>query len=411
MARPPELGALLLALARGAIARELGAGIACDAACEDLARIGATFVTLRSDGELRGCIGTVHAWRPLGEDVRANAVAAAFRDPRFPPLHRDELGQVCIEVSLLNPSEPLPCGAEESVTASLRPGIDGVVLQPVDFQRLAQVADQLQKEDVQAVALCFLNSCANAANETAAVSFLRERLPHLSISASTQLVPQIGEYERTSTTVVNVYIRPVVERYIDSLHARLKRLRIAAPLMIMQSSGGIAPGAAIAEKPIYIIESGPAAGVLGSQRVAAHAGVADLIVFDMGGTTAKATIIEGGRFGLCPETEVGGGAVRAHRHAVVEAEQRGRSLGAVEEPECRDEAAGGRRLGGHDAPFVEAHPGRGQRLSVTRESPAGRRDVVGVGGEADRSVAGGQLRDDIQGRHRQKPLGCLVMRQ
>ena len=121
----PEIGPLLLMLARGAIARELGLGSAHIA--DDLAQIAATFVTLRSDGDLRGCIGTVDAWRPLGEDVRANAVAAAFNDPRFPPLRRDELAQVSIEVSLLNAREPLPSCDEASLAATLRPGIDGVV--------------------------------------------------------------------------------------------------------------------------------------------------------------------------------------------------------------------------------------------------------------------------------------------
>jgi len=113
-----DIGGPLLALARGAIARELGAANATERIPPDLAQVGATFVTLRSDGDLRGCIGTVDAWRPLADDVRANAVAAAFRDPRFPPLRRDELVQVTIEVSVLNPSEPVPSGREASLAAT-----------------------------------------------------------------------------------------------------------------------------------------------------------------------------------------------------------------------------------------------------------------------------------------------------
>src|SRR5690606_13895819 len=91
------------------------------------------------------------------------------------------------------------------------------------------------------------------------------------------------------------------------------RMEIRAPLGIMQSSGGMAPGAVVAERPIYIIESGPAAGVLGGQRVAERTGLGDTIVFDMGGTTAKATIIVNNQFMLCPETEVGGGAALGQR--------------------------------------------------------------------------------------------------
>lgn len=185
---------------------------------------------------------------------------------------------------------------------------DGEVLQLVDMARLGVIADALEQEGVQAVALCFINSCVNPANENAALRFLAERLPGVSISASTQLVPQIGEYERTSTTVVNAYIRPVVEQYVDSLLRRLSKLSISAPLMIMQSSGGILPGAVAARTPIFIIESGPAAGALGAQRLAAHIGLGDLIVFDMGGTTAKASIVRANELALAPETEVGGGA-------------------------------------------------------------------------------------------------------
>ena len=190
---------------------------------------------------------------------------------------------------------------------------DGEVLQALDLARLGVIADALEKEGVQAVALCFINSCVNPANETAALRFLAQRLPDVSISASTQLVPQIGEYERTSTTVVNAYIRPVVEQYIDSLLLRLARLSISAPLMIMQSSGGILPGAVAARTPIFIIESGPAAGALGAQRLAAHIGLGDLIVFDMGGTTAKASIVRANQLALAPETEVGGGAALGSR--------------------------------------------------------------------------------------------------
>ena len=86
-------------------------------------------MTLRREGELRGCIGTVDAWRPLGEDVRANAVAAAFHDPRFPPLARDEFDDTSIEVSLLGPHEPVPASDEAQALATLRPGVDGVLLE------------------------------------------------------------------------------------------------------------------------------------------------------------------------------------------------------------------------------------------------------------------------------------------
>ena len=190
---------------------------------------------------------------------------------------------------------------------------EGNMLQQVDEAELATIAEALKTEKVEAIALCFINSCINPDNELAAVRVLASKLPGVSISASTQLVPQIGEYERTSTTVVNAYIRPVVEKYVESLISRLSRMNITAPLMIMQSSGGILPGEVAARTPIFIIESGPAAGALGAQRLAAHVNLGDIIVFDMGGTTAKASIVRNNQLALAPETEVGGGAALGAR--------------------------------------------------------------------------------------------------
>ena len=208
--------------------------------------------------------------------------------------------------------EPL---AERRLSFEVTERVDaeGNMLQKVDETELAAIAETLKAEKVEAIALCFINSCVNPDNEIAAVRVLQQKLPGVFISASTQLVPQIGEYERTSTTVVNSYIRPVVEKYVESLIGRLAKLNITAPLMIMQSSGGILPGEVAARTPIFIIESGPAAGALGSQRLAAHVDLGDIIVFDMGGTTAKASIVKRKQLALAPETEVGGGAALGAR--------------------------------------------------------------------------------------------------
>jgi len=190
---------------------------------------------------------------------------------------------------------------------------DGSVRTPLDAADLERVAAAIAREGVDAVAVCFVNAYANAAHEVEAAAALVARLPGASVSASTELLPQINEYERTSTTVVNAYIRPVVEGYVRSLAERVARMGIRAPLMIMQSSGGLLPGPLAALTPAYIIESGPAAGVVGSQRLGERVDLGDHIVFDMGGTTAKASLVQGGAYGLCPETEVGGGAALGHR--------------------------------------------------------------------------------------------------
>jgi N-methylhydantoinase A len=189
----------------------------------------------------------------------------------------------------------------------------GEVVTPLDTNALEGIAQAIEREDINALAICFINSYANDAHEGQAAAFFRRRLPNVSVTTSTSLMPQIGEYERTSSTVINAYIRPVVQHYVKALKARLDRLEVAAPLMIMQSSGGIAPAQTVAERSLTIIESGPAAGVLGGQRLGAQIGLADMIVFDMGGTTAKATIIEKHAFGMCPESEVGGGALMGNR--------------------------------------------------------------------------------------------------
>ena len=194
-----------------------------------------------------------------------------------------------------------------------RIGANGGVVRPLDRNALESIAQSLERERVNALAICFVNACANSIHEKQAAEFFSERLPGVSVTPSTTLLAQLGEYERTSTTVINAYIRPVVKAYIDALQSRLKTLKIGAPLMIMQSSGGIAPGMIVADTPITIIESGPAAGVLGGQRLSSHTGMRDMIVFDMGGTTAKATIIEDYQFGISREAEVGGGAVLGQR--------------------------------------------------------------------------------------------------
>lgn len=123
------LGAALLVRARNAIAAEFGHAPLPEPDHTALHQPGATFVTLTQRGELRGCIGSLEAWRPLEQDVRANAKAAAFRDPRFLPLPADELAATRVEVSLLTAAVPLNFSSEEDAINQLRPGIDGVILE------------------------------------------------------------------------------------------------------------------------------------------------------------------------------------------------------------------------------------------------------------------------------------------
>jgi len=189
----------------------------------------------------------------------------------------------------------------------------GEVLAELDLGELKAIADRIRGLEVAAVAVCFINAYVNPANERAAAEFLRRELPGLSVSTSSQLLPQMHEFERSTTTVINAYIRPVVERYVDSLTDRVASVGIRVPVMIMQSSGGTVPGSLAASNPVYCIESGPAAGVVGAQRIGELLGLGDLMVLDMGGTTAKASIVKNGQFTIMPEAEVGGGAVIGNR--------------------------------------------------------------------------------------------------
>jgi uncharacterized protein len=123
------LGRALLVRARNAIAAELGLPTEPEPSGEGLDQPGAVFVTLTQGSELRGCIGSLDAWRPLDADVRANAKAAAFRDPRFPPLTAGELPATRVEVSLLTPPTPMHFANEEDAISQLRPGLDGIILE------------------------------------------------------------------------------------------------------------------------------------------------------------------------------------------------------------------------------------------------------------------------------------------
>ena len=140
-----EKGSILLTLARSEIGSKLGQERSLLAQADWLNEPGACFVTLTRQGELRGCIGTLEAHRPLGVDVRENAVAAAFRDPRFTPLTLVEFDDIRVEVSLLSPTEVLVVASEEHALASLRPGVDGVVFEYRHYRStfLPQVWEQL----------------------------------------------------------------------------------------------------------------------------------------------------------------------------------------------------------------------------------------------------------------------------
>ena len=164
---------------------------------------------------------------------------------------------------------------------------------------------KLEQEAVQSVAVCFLHAYAYPQHELMVGRFLRKHLPHLTVSLSCEILPERKEYERTATTAVNAYVRPLMRGYLNALRRNLRRLEIEAPLLIMQSAGGLTPEEEAAARPVFVLESGPAAGVLAAATTASRMGLTNVITFDMGGTTAKASMIEEGRLGYHSEYEVG----------------------------------------------------------------------------------------------------------
>lgn len=188
-----------------------------------------------------------------------------------------------------------------------RMAADGSVLVPLDEEDVRKAARELSKADVEAIAVVLINSYVNPAHEERIAQILRDEFPLIPVSVSSEILPEIQEYERTSTTVVNSYVQPVVKQYLQNLRSTLDGDGVTAPLLIMQSNGGLMSSRAAGESPVRIIESGPAAGVIACREIAENCGYPNLICFDMGGTTAKASLIEEGHIQQATEYEVGGG--------------------------------------------------------------------------------------------------------
>jgi N-methylhydantoinase A len=183
-------------------------------------------------------------------------------------------------------------------------------LDPRDAER---AVDVLLAEKVEAVAICLLNSFANPRHELMLKEIVERKAPGLKLSVSYEVLPEIKEYERTSTTVINAYVMPIVASYLRALRRGLDKAGIPARLLLMQSNGGLTSDQAAAERPMNIIESGPAGGVVGAQALAKAKAVPKIITFDMGGTTAKASMVEDGEVTRASEYSVGAGIMIGSR--------------------------------------------------------------------------------------------------
>ncbi len=189
----------------------------------------------------------------------------------------------------------------------------GRIERALDARDAEAQVDALLAEKVQSLAICLLNSFTNPVHEFLIRDIVRRKAPNLPLSVSYEVLPEIKEYERTSTTVINAYVMPIVATYLRALRKGLDAAGIPARLLLMQSNGGLTTDTAAAERPINIIESGPAGGVVGGEKLARTRGLEKIITFDMGGTTAKASMVEHGQVMRAQEQSVGAGIMAGSR--------------------------------------------------------------------------------------------------
>ncbi len=194
---------------------------------------------------------------------------------------------------------------EHRLEVSERLRADGSVLEPLDAAQARAAVREMAQLGVESVAVCLLNSFENPAHELALKRLLAEEFPQASVSISYEVLPQIREYERTSTTVINAYVKPLTETYLRRLRERLAALGFRGRLFIMLSSGGVTSAETAAEFPVRIIESGPTAAVIAAQYYSRLFDTPEMFCFDMGGTTAKSCLIQDGVAGVVPTFEVG----------------------------------------------------------------------------------------------------------
>jgi len=285
---------------------------------------------------------------------------------------------------------------------------EGRVERPLDEAAAADAIGRLIADGVESIAIALLNAYANGVHEERLAAMVRARAPDLPVSVSSTLLPEIKEYERTSTTVVNAYVQPVVVRYLRSLERSLAGLGVTVPVQVMQSSGGAIGIDAACARPIHIIESGPAAGVVGAAEISRRLAGADLLAFDMGGTTAKAALVVDGGYERVGALEVGGGInisgrllsgggyhVRAPAIDIAEVGAGGGSL-------VRIDAGGGLRVGPESAGAAPGPVCYGQGGTVATVTDANvvlgyvnPEALAGGGIPIDREAAAAAIRDQV----------------
>ena len=208
--------------------------------------------------------------------------------------------------------KPLLAPLELTIGAAERIAADGSVVAALDEAALRESLKTGMSDDIEALTICFINAYINGEHERRARDIAQEFFPNIPISISSEVVPEMQEYERTETTVVNSYVRPEVARYVNNLQGALnERLGDDTQLSILRSDGGLASSRAAAESPVNLLMSGPAGGVTGALFFCTKAGFSNILTFDMGGTSTDVALIQNGRARVRRETFVGDVRVRA----------------------------------------------------------------------------------------------------
>lgn len=281
---------------------------------------------------------------------------------------------------------PRPVRASRIVEVNERIGAGGTVVEPLDEASVRDAAAALRGMDVEAVGVCLLHAFANPAHERRTAEILREELPGMAVTISTDVLPVVREYERSLTTVLNASVMPGVTTYVGRIEQRLTDENVSAPLLLMQSNGGVAGAAAIRQAPALTALSGPAAGVVGARAIAAACGIRDLITVDIGGTSADICLIKDGRIGLTQQGKVGEWPLPLPMVDMVTIGAGGGSIAAVADDTL---TVGPRSAGARPGPAAYGHGGRDATVT----------DAHVVLGHLPAKLLGGRLTLDVKAAH------------
>ncbi|WP_029032402.1 hydantoinase/oxoprolinase family protein [Salinarimonas rosea] len=330
--------------------------------------------------------GTTVATNMILEDKGARTALVTTRGFRHVlAIGRQDIPRKANLYTWVKPERPVPASRIMEIDERIAPG--GGVERALDEASVERAAEAIASMDVEAIAVCLLHAFANPAHERRAAEILRQRLPHLAVTTSVDVLPVVREYERSLTTVLNATVMPGVTTYVGRLEQRLEDEAVSAPLLLMQSNGGVAGAPAIRQAPALTALSGPAAGVVGARAIAAACGINDLITVDIGGTSADICLIKGGKIGLTQNGKVGEWPLPLPMVDMVTIGAGGGSIAAVENGAL---SVGPRSAGARPGPAAYGHGG--QQATVT--------DAHVVLGHLPSKLLGGRMALDVEAARR-----------